>query len=387
MVNSFFDTGDYTALARNTLARAASVNNIFAAVEAGFDHLPDKLSIQQSKATFVASDTGTANAYVISLEKTPPAYSDGMHICFRANSTNTGAATVNVNGLGVKSLKDYSGAALSAGAIVSGAFTSAIYDNTNGYFRVIAPLVTISSVSTFSINTLTAETSPADADTLGLYDASATADRKMTFNNVLMTGWSANTSPADADTVLTGDASDSANLKKMTFSNLLVNGWGANTAPADGDLVLTADASDSNNLKKITLVNFLNQGFTTETSVADGDFVLIYDASAAALRKMTKANFAPAPTVTFDGSGSTMVSGGTYIATSNVTMTLPASPSSGQWVVVGRDTTAGNVTVARNSQTIEGAAEDLTMDFNKMLLRFAFNGTTWKVHSVGTVAT
>ena len=52
-------------------------------------------------------------------------------------------------------------------------------------------------------------------------------------------------------------------------------------------------------------------GQTAETAVADDDLVLIYDTSAAALRKMTKANFAPSVSLTYavnanlTGAGST----------------------------------------------------------------------------------
>ena len=60
-------------------------------------------------------------------------------------------------------------------------------------------------------------------------------------------------------------------------------------------------------------------GQTAETAVADDDLVLIYDTSAAALRKMTKANFAPSVSLTYavnanlTGDGSTT---GFTIATS-----------------------------------------------------------------------
>ena len=40
-------------------------------------------------------------------------------------------------------------------------------------------------------------------------------------------------------------------------------------------------------------------GLTAETAVADDDLVLIYDTSAASLRKMTKANFAPSVSLTY----------------------------------------------------------------------------------------
>ena len=52
-------------------------------------------------------------------------------------------------------------------------------------------------------------------------------------------------------------------------------------------------------------------GQTAETSVANDDLILIYDTSAAALRKMTKANFAPAVSLSYSlnasltGDGST----------------------------------------------------------------------------------
>ena len=40
-------------------------------------------------------------------------------------------------------------------------------------------------------------------------------------------------------------------------------------------------------------------GQTAETSVADDDLILVFDTSASALRKMTKANFAPAVSLTY----------------------------------------------------------------------------------------
>jgi len=182
--------------------------------------MPSKLSIQQNKATFVASDTGTANAYVVSLEKTPPAYSDGLHVVFRAANSNSAASTINVNSLGVKDIRNYAGAALSGGEIVSGAMVSVRYDATNGYFRIVSPLVTIGSVTTFDIDALAAETAPADADTAAIHDASANAKRKMTLQNLLIVGWgiAAAVDPIN-DYVLIYDASAGA-LKKTPVNTI-----------------------------------------------------------------------------------------------------------------------------------------------------------------------
>tara|TARA_Y100000813_G_C23994707_1_gene272924 strand:+ start:17 stop:631 length:615 start_codon:yes stop_codon:yes gene_type:complete len=100
-------------------------------------------------------------------------------------------------------------------------------------------------------------------------------------------------------------------------------------------------------------------GQTAETSVADDDLILIYDTSADALRKMTKANFAPAVTLSYSsgtatGDGSTtgftinsgravadvlvLVNGVTLIPTadytiSGTTLTFATAPSSSAEIV------------------------------------------------------
>lgn len=83
-----------------------------------------------------AAATGLVNAYAVAYTEPFTAYTTGMLISFKANLANTGAATVNVDGLGAKALfRD--GAALDAGAIVANDYVKAIYDRTQ--FLVIDP--------------------------------------------------------------------------------------------------------------------------------------------------------------------------------------------------------------------------------------------------------
>jgi len=78
-----------------------------------------------------AADAGVSDAYAITLTPVPTAYVTGMIIHFKANTLNTGAATLNVNSLGVKTIKKDNNADLETGDIVASQIVSVIYDGTN----------------------------------------------------------------------------------------------------------------------------------------------------------------------------------------------------------------------------------------------------------------
>lgn len=60
-------------------------------------------SVVYGKATY-ATDAGSTDAYAITLVPAPTKYWTGMRIAFRANTANTGGATLNVNSLGAKTI-------------------------------------------------------------------------------------------------------------------------------------------------------------------------------------------------------------------------------------------------------------------------------------------
>jgi hypothetical protein len=98
------------------------------------------MAINAAGADFY-SDSGTANAYVltaIGTLRSPHAYFDGMRVRFRPDNANTGASTVNVATLGVKSIKRSDGTtATSAGDIPANADIELRYDLANGVFIVV----------------------------------------------------------------------------------------------------------------------------------------------------------------------------------------------------------------------------------------------------------
>lgn len=91
-------------------------------------------------ATFnYAADAGSNDTYVISLNPSPGSYTTGMIIFFKANTVNTGAASINVNSLGAKTIVKRVNTTLANGDIPALALCMIIYDGTN--FVLLNPVV------------------------------------------------------------------------------------------------------------------------------------------------------------------------------------------------------------------------------------------------------
>ena len=65
------------------------------------------------------------------------------------------------------------------------------------------------------------------------------------------------------------------------------------------------------------------------------------------------------------------------------TITLPASPTAGDTILIadGGNWALNNLTVARNGSTIEGVAENLTLDIRGIRVDLVYSGTTWEVYA------
>lgn len=176
MSNDYFN--DTSAAADFTRARAAQVNDVSAAVEASFDLLPNLTTFKAIAAKAVSAG-GTGNAVTIANTFPQTAYNLGNRIAFLATATNTAAVTVNVDGLGVKSLKAHDGTALTAGGVTSGSIYEAIYNGTE--FRLsggvldsdltasaasaAAAAASASAASTSASNAATSKTNAETAET------------------------------------------------------------------------------------------------------------------------------------------------------------------------------------------------------------------------------
>jgi hypothetical protein len=199
---------------------------------------------------------GTADAITLTNSPTVSALAAGQRYLFKYTSSgNTGAVTLNVDGLGNTALR-YKDVALVSGDIATNDWVLAVHDGTR--FQMLNP------------PRLSWATTDIPTDTSG---------------------------GAVADLFLFLDASQSNALNAVTVQKLLDNamtGLTADTTPDVADSLLTYDAS-ANAAKTTTITNFYKTINTlTVDASPDGaaDYFPIYDATAAAPRKVILSSFA-----------------------------------------------------------------------------------------------
>lgn len=75
--------------------------------------------------------TGSANTYTLILTPSLTSYTAGVCVAIKIHAANTGASTININGLGAKSIKDSKGNNLTSGKLVLNSIYTLRYDGTN----------------------------------------------------------------------------------------------------------------------------------------------------------------------------------------------------------------------------------------------------------------
>ena len=92
----------------------------------------DSVNLGQVQAQAYAWLTSVSGTDTITASASPAitAYADGQTFRFIPANTNTGAATINISGVGAKSLTKSDGSALAASDLVAGAIYEIVYDGT-----------------------------------------------------------------------------------------------------------------------------------------------------------------------------------------------------------------------------------------------------------------
>jgi len=145
-VSAYLDDLSFTTLTK-TLAATSTMGAWLSAlgISAPLQTLLDDATIQAAKSTLgiiaVYTDSGAADAYVITPSPAITSYVGGMRfpIYISAGHTNTGGAcTLNVNGLGVKTLQLMNNTVPAAGQIIPAQIIDVIYDGAG--FLLLNPI-------------------------------------------------------------------------------------------------------------------------------------------------------------------------------------------------------------------------------------------------------
>ncbi len=123
-----------------TKVRSDDMNNELDGITAGFDQLPsDPASINRG-TTYVGTESGSGNAFVVARVNVQTSYSNGDHVGFFSTHTNTGSGTLEVDGLGGVALVAPDGSALVASDMSDGVYYEAVFDTANNRWQLMTPM-------------------------------------------------------------------------------------------------------------------------------------------------------------------------------------------------------------------------------------------------------
>src|SRR5690349_3391514 len=290
---------------------------------------------------------GTANAQTLTFSNGPSAYAQGNEFLWKAGNTNTSAATLNVNGLGAKTLKKQDTRELVGGEIIASRWYTSVYDGTYMLCEALdnqgANRVDVASATTVDLDAADSE-------------------------YVRITG---STGPIGTITLTNGRECDVVFASTPTLTNgaNLILPWAADiTAVAGATARFRGEASgvvrwisyvDTNNARLNR-----NQSFTKAQGVAR---VALTDAA----------------TIAVDASLSNLF---TVTLTDNRTVGQPTNPTDGQSITIFiTQNSAGSKTLAYHADWLFPGGTDpvLTTTANAVdVLSAVYNGGTTKWYAV-----
>lgn len=194
------------------------------------------------------TDSGSANAYILTFAPGPASYANGVVIYWVPNNTNTGASTINVNSLGTIAIQNPDGSALLPSQLVAGQIASIAIQGG------VAVLVSSGNTPANFSGTFTANLTGMTASTTGTMNYTRTGSLVTLRNSV-------------------GNIQGTSNTTGMTMT-----GFPASILPANSTRV-PCDATDNSNTSAVAQLVTSNGGvFTFRLGLTSGSY-LIYSSN------------------------------------------------------------------------------------------------------------
>ena len=374
-------TGDGSATAFNLTANVADENNTQVYIN-GVYQSKDNYSTSGSTITFSTAPSnldsievvnikpvntnqlaaGTVYEEQLSVTNTP---TDGYVLTYDSTTAGftweqkfDGDITGIVAGNGLTGDATSGDASLAVGAgtgITVNANDVQISDGGVGTTQLAADAVTNAKIADDSIDS--EHYVDGSIDTAHIADDAVTADK---LADSINTEIAANTAKTG---ITSGQASEiTANTAKTGITSGQASAITANTAKVT-NATHTGDVTGATALTiaddAVTITKIADAAIVTESEgIGSNDNDTTLPTSAAVKDYVDSQGIG----VSVISSNTTAVNGNLYVLTANLTLTLPASPSAGNYIKVSNRSGVATCTIARNSENIMGAAADLTLD-------------------------
>lgn len=290
--------------------------------------------ITQNMSAIYAADGGGSDAYAITLVPAISSYSAGLMINFKANTLNTGAASLNVNGLGAKTIVKDGSLTLETGDIKASQIIQVIYDGTN--FQMISPF-------SYGVNQTGSALYAADSGSNDTYVITLTPAPPAYVTGMVIR-FKANTLNTGTCT-LDVNSLGAITLKKFGTTNNLVT----------GDILANQIVEviyDGTNFQMLSAVDDISNLTAKAVPSRTADLVKIWDTSGSTYKKSTPAELWLPPTgVPIAYQTSTLTTASTVAVTaatfSDTGLTVSITPSSASstvliWGYISVSTAGGN---------------------------------------------
>lgn len=125
-------------LAPVTKARSVDINNLAALIAAAFGKLPNELDLKMGTVNYAVNTGPNGAAYAVVMATKITSYIDGLEVRMRPVKDNTGACTLNVNGIGAIAIKRADGTDPQAGDIIGNTPIVLTYQAADNVFHLPA---------------------------------------------------------------------------------------------------------------------------------------------------------------------------------------------------------------------------------------------------------
>jgi len=137
-----------------TKVRAAAVNRQYTLIQQAFDLLPTSTGSLPLGTATLGTESGSGNAYVLTMPNTRTANAEGDEVVFKATHQNSGSSTMQVDAIPAVPLVRYNGDALSSGDVLVGSYYVARYSASIASFLIVSPaLQTVAGAITYATPT------------------------------------------------------------------------------------------------------------------------------------------------------------------------------------------------------------------------------------------